>query len=160
MNNIKNIAVFNIQNIIIEGQGRYNNGDFVPCFKNALAALVQNPSLKGNFWRVFIFLLTKIDKNNYIHISKNEIRQQLNISRTGVHDAIRLMEEMHIICAVDISISNTMQYRFNDAILRAINPRIAFVGNTRKINNNLAPRILFQDTDILTGLPFNEIPFE
>ena len=137
-----NITVININNIVINGKENYKNGNFIPLFIDTLFWLVTSSHVSNPALRVLLYLLSQIDKHNQVTVDVNELVGNLNMKRRTIYNAIRDLKGMRILCKT--SNNDNRKYQIK---LYIINPRLAFYGNTRKINRRLAPEIRVPNGD-------------
>jgi hypothetical protein len=60
--------------------------------QDALEALAKDPDMTGQVYRVFLYLCSRLDFENYIQVPQIEICKELNIGKARVSDAIALLE--------------------------------------------------------------------
>lgn len=137
------IRQINITEIKVSGHECYSNGEFIPMFIDVLQGLAIDSNMKPTTLRVLLFILTIVDKNNYVHIDINDITEQMGLGKTSVYKAIGSLITMNVLCH-DPSHRSKMKGKFK-LNLYVLNPRVGYRGNTRKINKNLAPVIMNLD---------------
>ena len=131
---MKQMPIINFGQIIITGNDHYNNGDFIPIFLDELFWLAVK--LCDTTLRVLVYLLSQTDKNNQVTIDIEDMMECLAIKKTSAYKSISTLKTMQILCKAKES---KKKYKIS---LCVINPRLAYRGNTRKINKHLAPVIL------------------
>lgn len=141
------ISQINITNIEVSGHQNYANGDFIPLFLDVLQAIALNVSVNPTTLRVFLYILTTVDRNNYVRIDAQEIVYLLNIGKTSVYKAINQLIAMNVLCQesnqeLHKRFKKWRKFRLN---LYVMNPRVGYRGNTRKINKHLAPAVMQPD---------------
>lgn len=135
---ITNIAQVNI--VIGDGRMGYHNGPFIPVFQDALRALASI-ELTGVNSRVLLYILGSVDEKNCISVDVSDIAESLKCSRQSVYNSLRTLEKMQIIC--HRGSSHGKEYELESKI---VNPRLAYKGNTRKINCSAVPLLLEPET--------------
>lgn len=152
------IRQINITEIKVSGYERYSNGEFIPIFVDVLKGLAKDCSIKPTTLRVLLFVLTIVDKNNYVHININEIAENMRLGKTSVYNAIGSLITMNILCD-DTNHRSKVKGKFKLNIY-VLNPRVGYRGNTRKINKNLAPAIMTGDGKTPLLLPLQKHEFD
>lgn len=131
---MENITYIRIDQLIINGNTNYKNGDFIPVFLEELYWLAI--SMDPITLQVLIYLLSKIDKFNQVIVDVYDIMYDLKIGKTKAYDAVAKLKNMRILCRTD---ETKRKYKIK---LYIINPCLAYHGNTRKINKKLAPQLM------------------
>lgn len=149
------IRQVSITEIKVSGQEQYTNGDFIPMFIDVLQGIAKDDKIKPTTLRVLLYILTIVDKNNDVHIDITDISEQLGLGKTSVYQAIGHLISMNILCHdPNHKTKRKGKFKLN---LYVLNPRVAYRGNTRKINKYLAPVILSSDGETpLLPSPKNE----
>ena len=149
------IRQVSITEIKVSGQEQYTNGDFIPMFIDVLQGIAKDDKMKPTTLRVLLYILTIVDKNNYVHIDITDISEQIGLGKTSVYKAIGYLITMNVLCH-DPNHKTRIKGKFK-LNLYVLNPRVAYRGNTRKINKYLAPAILSSDGETpLLPSPNNE----
>jgi biotin operon repressor len=65
--------------------------------QDALEAIAKDPEMTGQTLRVFLYLCSRLDFENYIQVPQVEISQELGISASRVSEAIALLHRKGII---------------------------------------------------------------
>ncbi len=93
-------------------------------------ALYQNPAawlaqqrLTGEQYSVMLFLFSKLDFDNYLHVSRADIAEALNLQPTHVSRAMRVLKDLEII------IEGPSEGKFKTYRL---NPYVAHKGTNRE----------------------------
>ncbi len=74
--------------------------------------LAQDPNLKGNDFRVYLYLFSVIDYENFIQVSQAELSRELGINRPNVSRAFaRLIK--HGVVIAGPKVGNIKTYRLN-----------------------------------------------
>ena len=141
------ISKFSITSIEVSGHEHYANGDFIPLFVDVLQAIALDVSMSPTTLRVLLYILTIVDRNNYVNIDTQAIAYLLQIGKTSVYKAINQLVAMNVLCQDDtqepyLRAKKRGKFKLN---LYVMNPRVGYRGNTRKINKNLAPSIMHPD---------------
>lgn len=157
--NMKDLIIrqINITEIKVSGYERYSNGEFIPMFIDVLLGLAKDSSIKPTTLRVLLFVLTIVDKNNYVRININEIAEEMGFGKTSVYNAIGSLITMNILCN-DTNHRSKVKGKFK-LNLYVLNPRVGYRGNTRKINKHLAPAVM-QPDGLTPLLPSTKREFE
>lgn len=66
-------------------------GDWYMSHREASAALAKDPDITGRTFRVLLFLLSKLDYENWIQVLQTEIAEELGIDKTNVSKEINLL---------------------------------------------------------------------
>ena len=66
-------------------------------FQEAIEQLAKDCDLTGEHYRVLFYLLSRLDFDNYIQITQIDIAEALNMQKTHVSRAIKLLEQKNII---------------------------------------------------------------
>ena len=151
MKNENNITVINIGNIIVSGRDGYNNGAFVPVFLDELYGISTNKNITDKAVRLLIFLIAKIEKDNLVDVCVKDIIAETDMSKSCAYRCIKQLIAMRLLCRGESKNTyHLTQYK------RVISPRIAYYGNTRKIQKLKVPELL----DPKTLLPLVQKPNE
>jgi len=135
---VNKIETINVQAIVVDDQSGYHNGAFIPVFQDAILAIARNDAIKSGTLRVLCFILGTVDEKNRFVVEIKDIALYLKISDDTVSRAIKQLIEMNIICRVE-GARDRSRYVLSDKIL---NPRVAYKGNTRKLNKDNLPILL------------------
>lgn len=65
--------------------------------QDALEALAKDPDMTGQAYRVFLYLCSRLDFENFIQVPQTEIAEELDIGRNRVSEAVALLERKHIL---------------------------------------------------------------
>lgn len=141
------ISEFSMTSIEVSGHEHYANGNFIPLFVDVLQAIAMDVNMSPTTLRVLLYILTIVDRNNYVNIDAPEISCLLQIGKTSVYKAISQLVTMNVLCQDSSQkpcsrAKKRGKYRLN---LYVMNPRVGYRGNTRKINKCLAPAIMHPD---------------
>lgn len=77
-------------------QNPYSTG-WVMNSQEALELLATDKDLKGETYRVLLLLLSRLDFENWIQVTQNEISEKLEMKKPNVSRAISVLEEKGII---------------------------------------------------------------
>ena len=131
------LTIINLGNIIVSGgDTRYNNGAFVPVFLEDLYWLSVNSNIADKTIRLLIFLLAKIERDNQVRVEIADIIHETKMSRASAYRCIKQLISMRLLCR------GTSKCTYQIQIQHIISPRIAFYGNTRRINRGAVPELL------------------
>jgi hypothetical protein len=72
-------------------------GGWVMNSQEALEILAMDRDLKGETYRVLLFLLSKLDFENWIQLPQTEIAEKLEMHKQDVNKAIKLLEHKSIL---------------------------------------------------------------
>ena len=135
----------------------YNNGSFMAVFQVELGGLARSKELKLNDHRVLEFLVSCVDNYNCIVTSVDSISRELDCAPQSVYRALHKLEKMHILCHHKTIDRGIHKYELN---LSMINPRLAYHGNTRKLEKKILPLITKEDgiTPLIPGEIAGVIP--
>jgi DNA-binding MarR family transcriptional regulator len=64
---------------------------FVVTNQEALEALAKDPDMTGQTYRVFLYLCSRLDFDNFMQVPQTEIAEELKIGKTKVSPAIALL---------------------------------------------------------------------
>ena len=65
--------------------------------QDALELIAKDPELTGQALRVFLYLCSRLDFENYIQVPQVEIAEELSIGRNRVSEAVALLEAKQIL---------------------------------------------------------------
>ena len=65
--------------------------------QEALEIVAKDKDIKGETYRVLFFICARLDFENWVHISINEVAKELEMHRQNVSKAIKLLEKKEII---------------------------------------------------------------
>ena len=149
------IRQVSITEIKVSGQEQYTNGDFIPMFIDVLQGIAKDDKMKPTTLRVLLYILTIVDKNNEVQIDITDISEQIGLGKTSVYKAVGHLITMNVLCHdPNHKTKRKGKFKLN---LYVLNPRVAYRGNTRKINKYLAPVVLSSDGETpLLPSPNNE----
>ena len=80
----------------VGGRPRIHEG-WLMTFQEALEELAKDKDLKGEHWRVFSYLLSQLDFENFIQVPQKKIAEALGMNKVSVSRAIALLSEKKII---------------------------------------------------------------
>lgn len=92
---------------------------WVATFQDGMMWLAQQESMTGEQWRVFAYLLSKLDFDNYLKITQKEIAEKLHMNVKAISRAIKGLKNLDVITEGPMA-GHSKTYRFN--------PRIAHRG--------------------------------
>lgn len=92
---------------------------WVATFQDGMEWLAKQPKMTGESWRVFAFLISKLDFDNYLSVPQKVIAKELNLQIPHVSRAIKNLVDLDII-SVGPMAGRSKTYR--------LNPRIAHRG--------------------------------
>ena len=108
-----------------EGKGYINRrrenrlgGHWVATFQDGLAWMAEQ-DMTGEQWRVFAYLVSRLDFDNYLKVQQTDICEKLKLKKPNVSRAIKRLVELNVI-AVGPMAGRSKTYR--------LNPRIAHRG--------------------------------
>jgi len=96
---------------VIPYRRKINNKRWFIMFQDFLKQLVKDKGLKGQDYRVLIYLLSELDWDNWSHIPQRVISKETGIPQPEVAKSIKKLKEKGIIQVVKDSRSN--KYRIN-----------------------------------------------
>ena len=94
-------------------------GHWVATFQDGLAWMAKQEAMTGEQWRVFAYLVSRLDFDNYLKVSQKDIAAELKMNPKAVSRAMRGLRELDII-SVGPMAGRSKTYR--------LNPRIAHRG--------------------------------
>ena len=97
----------------------YLGGHWVATFQEGLAWMAKQENMTGEQWRVFAYLVSRLDFDNYLKVPQKDIAAELKMNVKNVSRAIRGLKELDII-SVGPMAGHSKTYR--------LNPRIAHRG--------------------------------
>ena len=65
--------------------------------QDALEALAKDPDMTGQAYRVFLYLCSRLDFENFIQVPQTEIVEELAIGKARVSDAVALLERKGVL---------------------------------------------------------------
>lgn len=93
--------------------------NWVATFQSGLEWLSMQENMTGEQWRVFAFLMSKLDFDNYLRVPQRDICERLNMKKPNVSRAIKALIDF------DVIIPGPMAGRYKTYRL---NPRIGMRG--------------------------------
>lgn len=96
----------------VGGKPKIRDG-WLMTFQDSLAELAKDPDLKGEHWRVYSYLVSQLDFDNFIQISQKEIADTLNMNKSNVSQAIKLLSDKKIIFRGP-KIARSSSFRLNE----------------------------------------------
>lgn len=94
-------------------------GHWVATFQEGLAWMAKQEGMTGEQWRVFAYLVSRLDFDNYLKVPQKDIAAELKMNVKAVSRALRGLRELDII-SVGPMAGHSKTYR--------LNPRIAHRG--------------------------------
>jgi hypothetical protein len=85
--------------------------EFFMLFQQAIGDLALDREMTGESLRLLCFLFSKMDFENYIHISQMEISERMGIARSSVCRAMKILVEKKIILV--LGEGHNKRYRLN-----------------------------------------------
>ena len=92
---------------------------WVATFQDGLAWMAKQEGMTGEQWRVFAYLVSKLDFDNYLKVRQKDIAEELRMQKSHVSRAMKGLAELDII-SVGPMAGRSKTYR--------LNPRIAHRG--------------------------------
>ena len=80
----------------VGGKPKVHEG-WLMTFQESLEALAKDPDLKGEHWRVYSYLVSQLDFDNYIQIPQKQIVEALGMHKQHVSRAVKLLVDKKII---------------------------------------------------------------
>ena len=93
-------------------------GHWVATFQDGLAWMAEQ-DMTGEQWRVFAYLVSRLDFDNYLKVSQKDIAEELRMQKSHVSRAMKGLVDLNVI-AVGPMAGRSKTYR--------LNPRIAHRG--------------------------------
>ena len=100
-------------------------GHWVATFQDGLAWMARQ-EMTGEQWRVFAYLVSRLDFDNFLKVPQKDIAEELHMQKSHVSRAIKGLVDLDII-AVGPMAGHSKTYR--------LNPRIAHRGAKNYKNN-------------------------
>ena len=97
--------------------------NWVAMFQAGMEYLSQQKNMSGEQWRVFAYLMSRLDYDNYLRVPQKEIAEHLDLTVPNVSRAIKALIEL------DVIIPGPLAGRFKTYRL---NPRIGLRGTKHK----------------------------
>ena len=94
-------------------------GHWVATFQDGLAWMAKQEGMTGEQWRVFAYLVSRLDFDNYLKVSQKDIAEELRMQKSHVSRAMKGLVDLNVI-AVGPMAGRSKTYR--------LNPRIAHRG--------------------------------
>ena len=94
-------------------------GRWVATFQDGLAWMAKQEDMTGEQWRVFAYLVSRLDFDNFLKVPQKDIAEELKMNPKAVSRAMRGLREMDIITVGPMA-GRSKTYR--------LNPRIAHRG--------------------------------
>lgn len=94
-------------------------GHWVATFQDGLAWMAKQEEMTGEQWRVFAYLVSRLDFDNFLKVPQKDIAEELKMNPKAVSRAIRGLKELDIITVGPMA-GHSKTYR--------LNPRIAHRG--------------------------------
>lgn len=88
-------------------------------FQDGLAWMAKQEGMTGEQWRVFAYLVSRLDFDNYLKVSQKDIAEELRMQKSHVSRAMKGLVDLNVI-AVGPMAGRSKTYR--------LNPRIAHRG--------------------------------
>ena len=88
-------------------------------FQDGLGWMAKQEGMTGEQWRVFAYLVSKLDFDNYLKVQQKDIAEELRMQKSHVSRAMKGLAELDII-SVGPMAGRSKTYR--------LNPRIAHRG--------------------------------
>lgn len=95
-------------------------GHWVATFQDGLAWMAKQEEMTGEQWRVFAYLVSRLDFDNFLKVPQKDIAEELKMNPKAVSRAIRGLKELDIITVGPMA-GHSKTYR--------LNPRIAHRGS-------------------------------
>jgi DNA-directed RNA polymerase specialized sigma54-like protein len=92
---------------------------WVATFQDGLAWMARQENMTGEQWRVFAYLVSRLDFDNFLKIAQKDIAEELKMNVKAVSRAMRGLRELDIITVGPMA-GHSKTYR--------LNPRIAHRG--------------------------------
>ena len=95
-------------------------GHWVATFQEGLAWMAKQENMTGEQWRVFAYLVSRLDFDNFLKVPQKDIAEDLKMQKSHVSRAIKGLVELDIITVGPMA-GHSKTYR--------LNPRIAHRGS-------------------------------
>jgi hypothetical protein len=100
-------------------------GGWFMAFQDAFLNLATDRDITGEVYRVFFYLMGKLDFENYIHVAQTEIAEALDLQKSHVSRAVKVLCDKQIILKGPKT-GRTITYR--------LNPEYGWKGKVRNMN--------------------------
>ncbi len=115
---------------------RYENGPFVPTFKDAHLALSTAEDLTAADHRVLHYIIGILDDHNAFLMDPETAADYIGIHKKTVIISVKKLAKMHIICA---DRNDKLRCYYGKLLL---NPLVGYVGNTRELDKEGLPHLV------------------
>lgn len=127
---------------------RYKFGrDFVTLFSDDLNDLLTSGDLKFDDWRVLLYLIANLQKNNIAITNLDIISDNIGIDRTRVSRSLTRLKKRQIV--VEMKLSHTRGSGPVTSVLQItlVNPNLCFNGTTKKYKEEILkyPKLTHED---------------
>jgi len=100
-------------------------GGWFMAFQEAFLNLAIDRDITGEVYRVFFYLMGKLDFENYIHVAQTDIAEALSLQKANVSRAVRTLCDKEIILKGPKT-GRTITYR--------LNPEYGWKGKVKNMN--------------------------
>ncbi len=90
-------VISGVDHIFVAVQKRKHIGEFVMVFQRAFVEIAKDRDLRGEAGAILNYLLGKMDYENYICVEQRIIAEDLNIHRTNVSTAMKLLVDKGVL---------------------------------------------------------------
>lgn len=119
------------KNVTIPDRARFKR-DFVTVFSEDLNDLLKNGDLKFDDWRVLLWLIANLERNNMIIGTLDEIAEELKIHRTRVSSALMRLKKRNVVVEMKLNHAKGSGPRAAVWQVQIVNPYICYNGQTMK----------------------------
>jgi hypothetical protein len=100
--------------------------------QDALEALAKDPEMTGQAYRVFLYLCSRLDFENFIQVPQTEIADELQIGRNKVSEAVSLLVAKGILLRGP-KVARSSVFR--------LNPTFGWKGKVKSLNSARSERL-------------------
>ena len=129
----------------------YFGRPFVTLFPDDINDLLLNGSLTFKEWKILLFLIANLQKDNIVMTNLDIIAEALSIHRTDVSRALCTLKKMNVLIEMKMSHSRGSGPVTSIFQVKVVNPNIAYNSQTKdyKTSRATAPKVTSKDGQTL-----------
>lgn len=133
-------------NAIVKDRSQFGR-PFVTLFPDDINDLLVHGDLTFKEWKVLLFLIANLQKDNLVMTNLDIIAENLHIHRTDVSRALTSLKKMNILIEVKMSHTRGSGPVTSIFKVKVVNPNIAYNSQTKdyKTSRSEAPRVTKRD---------------
>lgn len=134
------------KNITVPDRAKFKR-DFVTVFSDDLNDLLKNGELKFDDWKVLLWLIANLEKNNMIITNLDEVAEGINIDRIRVSRSLNKLKKRNVVVEMKLTHAKGSGARASVWAVQIVNPYLCYNGQTMNYTAEVVkyPRLTKED---------------